>query len=67
MLFLAQPFFIFPLVEQMGCSEVFQGNTNGAKHPRHFTSHVNFLKNVWVENMNRPEKIQITAKIEGHK
>ena len=32
--------------EQMRCSESFRGNTNGAKHPRNITSHVEFPRKV---------------------
>ena len=44
--------------EQMGCSEAFQGNANGAKHPRNVTSHVSFPRNVSGKNMTRPGEFQ---------
>ena len=48
--------------EQMGCSEAFGGNINGAKYPRNITSHVGFIRNVSEENMTRPEKVQTCPK-----
>ena len=44
--------------EQMGCSEAFRGDENGAKNPHNVTSHFDTPWNVSGENMTRPEKVQ---------
>ena len=53
----------------MGCSEVFQGNENGAKHPHNVTSHIGFPRNVSEKIWPGAEKyknVAKTAKIEGY-
>ena len=55
--------------EQMGCSEVFLGNANCAKHPLDVPSHVRTPMNVSGENMSqarRSQKGPRKAKIEGY-
>ena len=55
--------------KQMGCSEAFHDNGNGAKHPRNVTSHFGTPRNVSGENTTRSEKsknVQKIAKIEGY-
>ena len=55
--------------EQMGVFRGFQGNTNGAKHPRNLTSYVNLHRNVSGENMTTPgksKKVPKTTRIEGY-
>ena len=42
----------------MGFLEAFRGNTNGAKHLRNVSTHVNFPRNISVENMIRPGKVK---------
>ena len=49
--------------EQMGFSQAFRGNTNGAKNPRNVKSHVDFPRNVSGENMSRPGEVQKCPKI----
>ena len=44
--------------EQIGCSDAFQGNTNGATYPHNVTSHVNTPRNVSGKIVTKPVEVQ---------
>ena len=60
--FTSSKIFGFTRNEQMGCSETFRCNKNGAKHPCNVKSHVDIPRNVSGENMTRLGEVKKSPK-----